>query len=133
MKADENNLVAICVLQNNNGEFLLVSRKNNLAHFGFPGGKVEPEEDLATAAVRELFEETGISILPSEIEHVYGSEYRGFSVQSFLCSKVVYLSGIAVGPEGTMMKWTKDEEELTSGPFSDYNRELLSAIKEKKC
>lgn len=44
------------------GRILLVRRANppDAGRWGFPGGKIEPGEPIETAAVRELFEETGI-------------------------------------------------------------------------
>ena len=43
-------------------EILLVSRKNppDVGLWGFPGGKMEFGESMEQAAVRELFEETGV-------------------------------------------------------------------------
>jgi 8-oxo-dGTP diphosphatase len=43
-------------------EILLVSRKNppDVGLWGFPGGKMEFGESMEEAAVRELFEETGV-------------------------------------------------------------------------
>jgi 8-oxo-dGTP diphosphatase len=42
--------------------FLLVQRRNppDAGLWGYPGGKIEPGETIAEAAVRELHEETGI-------------------------------------------------------------------------
>lgn len=41
---------------------LLVSRKDSPGDWGFPGGKVEPGESIYNAMVREVEEETGVSI-----------------------------------------------------------------------
>ena len=37
------------------------------AHYAFPGGQVEPGEDLIDCAARELAEEVGVRIAPSEV------------------------------------------------------------------
>jgi 8-oxo-dGTP diphosphatase len=52
---------AIAVMRHED-RFLLVRRANppDPGRWGFPGGKVEPGETVAAAAVRELFEETGV-------------------------------------------------------------------------
>jgi 8-oxo-dGTP diphosphatase len=48
---------------------LLVSRKNppDVGMWGFPGGKIEFGEAIADAAVRELFEETGVQAIFSGV------------------------------------------------------------------
>ena len=55
--------VVAAVIFNPNGEFLLAQRPAGKAYAGyweFPGGKVEPGEDTASALKRELHEELGI-------------------------------------------------------------------------
>jgi mutator protein MutT len=44
------------------GQALLVRRAHSpdMGKWGFPGGKIEPGETVRDAAVRELFEETGL-------------------------------------------------------------------------
>ena len=46
------------------GRLLLVRRANEPAagRWSLPGGRVEPDEDPQTAAVREVAEETGLSV-----------------------------------------------------------------------
>jgi 8-oxo-dGTP pyrophosphatase MutT (NUDIX family) len=124
--------VAIVVVENNNGEYLLVSRKNNILHFGFPGGGVEEGEEIVDAAVRELKEETGIEIESADLGFLFFSGFLNKDVTTFLCKKKFDLSGISVGPEGTMMKWTDQQNEIVSGPFHSYNGDLFEALKNKK-
>lgn len=50
-------------------EILLVSRKNrpDIGLWGFPGGKMEFGETMADAAVRELYEETGVHAVATQV------------------------------------------------------------------
>src|SRR5260370_13576286 len=54
-----------------NDEVLLVrhteSSNNPADTYGIPGGRIEPGEEPRSAAVREVFEETGLSIEPSSL------------------------------------------------------------------
>jgi len=52
------------------GEILLIQRADN-AHWGLPGGHVEPGESVAQAAVREVLEETGFEIEVGRLIGVY--------------------------------------------------------------
>ena len=53
---------AVVILENENGEYLMVHRVTKPLGWGFPGGKPEIEDiNLAATATRELFEETNIS------------------------------------------------------------------------
>jgi 8-oxo-dGTP pyrophosphatase MutT (NUDIX family) len=64
--------VGACVLVvNNDGQVLLTRRTSTMRTFPnawvLPGGSVDPGEDLATCAVRELQEETGVLIDPATL------------------------------------------------------------------
>ena len=74
-----------------NGEILLIKRADN-AHWGLPGGHVEPGESVAQAAVREVLEETGFAIEVDRLIGVY-SEPDQQTVQSSSgeCSQFVNL------------------------------------------
>ncbi len=58
-------------IRNDKGEFLLLKRSEdsntNPGKWDLPGGKLEREEILEEAVVREVWEETEISIVPGEI------------------------------------------------------------------
>ncbi|MEM0899741.1 MAG: NUDIX domain-containing protein [Pseudomonadota bacterium] len=54
--------LAVSSIVHHDGQYLLVKRANppSKDQWAFPGGRVEPEEDIRVAAIRELREETGL-------------------------------------------------------------------------
>ncbi|WP_102226548.1 NUDIX hydrolase [Acidimangrovimonas sediminis] len=62
-------VVAVLAVVARGAEVLLVRRANppDAGLWGYPGGKVEAAETLAEAAVRELFEETGVRAHPGRV------------------------------------------------------------------
>ncbi|HEU4428062.1 MAG TPA: NUDIX domain-containing protein [Myxococcota bacterium] len=57
------------------GELLLMQRSDN-RHWGLPGGYVELGESVASAAAREVFEETGVRIEVGKLIGVYSDPAR---------------------------------------------------------
>lgn len=53
------------VIQYCNGKVLL-QKRSDLGVWGLPGGNAEPEEDLKSVIRREVFEETGLTIIDVE-------------------------------------------------------------------
>ena len=61
---------ASAVVVNDSGEILLHRRSDN-GKWSLPGGSVDPGEQPADAAVREVYEETGIKVVPLRLCGVY--------------------------------------------------------------
>jgi 8-oxo-dGTP pyrophosphatase MutT (NUDIX family) len=61
------------IIFNDAGEVLLQLRTDNQL-WALPGGAIEPGEEPADAVIREVWEETGLRILPLRISGVYGGE-----------------------------------------------------------
>ncbi len=56
-------LTIMCMVYKENGEFLVQDRlKNDWPGITFPGGKVEKEELIEESCIREMKEETGLTV-----------------------------------------------------------------------
>ncbi len=85
--------VAVGVLINTKGEFLLTSRPEGKVYAGyweFPGGKVEPGESVEQALRRELIEELGIEISAAEPWKVELMDYPHARVRLHFCKVRVW-------------------------------------------
>ncbi len=64
---------AAAIILNDKNEVLLQQRSDN-HKWGVPGGAVEPGEEPAAAVIREVKEETGLTIRPERIVGIYGGK-----------------------------------------------------------
>jgi len=121
--------VAVGIVKDAQGR-VLVSRRAVDAHQGglweFPGGKVEPGEEIEVALVREFREELGVEVLASEalmlIEHDYGDKQVRLDVR-----RVTRWQGEARGLEGQPLAWQLPEE-LRDWSFPAANAPILSRL-----
>jgi len=105
---------------------LLVRRRRGDPGLGevweFPGGKREPGETLAEAAVRETREETGLAVragpLLCAVCHAYAD--RRVALHAYLCPPVG-------SPEVARGTWIAPAE-LRDRPIPEANRPILDAI-----
>ena len=99
--------VAVGVLIDGQGRFLLTSRPEGKVYAGcweFPGGKVEPGENIEQALRRELQEELGITIGPVTPWQVELMDYPHARVRLHFC-KVYAWQGEFEMREGQAMAW----------------------------
>lgn len=66
------------VIENAAGEILLQQR-SDFGLWGLPGGNAEPGEDITTSIIREVFEETGLTI-SDPVPFGFGSDPKRESV-----------------------------------------------------
>jgi 8-oxo-dGTP diphosphatase len=83
------------VLRNEKSEILLLRRSENShsnpGKWDLPGGKLNRREPLEEAAVREVWEETGISIVPGDI-----AGYVTFELPDKKVIAIVYDGGYVI-------------------------------------
>lgn len=99
--------VAVGVLIDGDGRFLLTSRPQGKVYAGyweFPGGKVEAGETIEQALRRELHEELGITIGAAQPWQVTTHDYPHALVRLHFC-KVFVWTGAFEMREGQQMAW----------------------------
>lgn len=100
------------------GAVLLVRRANppDAGRWGFPGGKIEPGETIRQAAVRELYEETGLRATAGRIftaVDVFDRDRRGglrrhFVLIAVLCRDAAGM--LAPGGDAREARWFHPDE-----------------------
>lgn len=119
IKSQDNKGAGVLVV-NKEGKVLL-GRRSDTGQWSTPGGHVDPGEDFAEAAIRELREETGL-IGKDPVEMNSGS-YRGFSTKQYVCTS--YRGKLKSNGEMLNLHFM-DVSEIPWTNLTDYARDALS-------
>jgi len=121
--------VAVAVIRNHAGEVFVTLRPEHVHQGGlweFPGGKVEMQESVYDALVREIHEENGIDILRAR--PLIKIPYRYPDKQVLLdVWEVLEFSGTAHGREGQACQWVS-REKLKQLKFPAANHPIITAV-----
>src|SRR5580704_13117649 len=110
---------------------LLITRRPDDVHLAglweFPGGKVEPDESLKTALIREIDEEIGVRIEVLDeffqVEHHYPT--RSVQLHFFDCRIV---SGEPRALQVADLRWVRPTE-LDQFQFPEADQELIARLR----
>jgi 8-oxo-dGTP diphosphatase len=122
--------VAAAVIVNDRGHVLLARRPDHVHQGGlweFPGGKLEPFEDIRQALVRELEEELGLTPTASRPLIKVRHEYPDKSVLLDVW-RVDGWRGTPHGREGQPVEWVA-AEALTRRAFPEANLPIVTAAR----
>lgn len=123
--------VAVAVIVRD--ERVLIARRPDHLHQGglleFPGGKVEPGETVQRALIREIAEETGLTVPEDSLEPLIGIRHDYGDRRVFLdVWRTRSARGEPEGLEGQAVEWVVPGE-LRDRDFPEANRPIIRALR----
>lgn len=125
-KTESVELTTLCLIRRGD-EYLLQNRvKKDWAGYTLPGGHVEPGESIVDAVVREMKEETGLTIINPKLCGVkqFPIEKGRYIVFLFVADE---FTGEVISSEEGEMHWIPKEELATIKTVDDFE-ELLQVM-----
>ncbi|MCT2534883.1 (deoxy)nucleoside triphosphate pyrophosphohydrolase [Aquibacillus koreensis] len=107
--------VVAAIIENENEEILCALRSPEMVipnMWEFPGGKVEEEEDIHSALIREIQEELDCTIETIELFHDHTHEYDAFII-NLIAIKSKIVKGTPKKSEHSKLIWL-NRKNLTS-------------------
>lgn len=120
------------------GNILMVSRKDG-SGFGLPGGKVDLDENLHEACIREIFEETNLDIdnVDMFLKPIYAQFIEGFWCTCFIAVRengkpfqVVTKENIQQKEAGVIPQFLTEDYFKYHSAYNQYNYGVSSSYKE---
>ncbi len=123
------------VLRNEKGEFLLLKRSENShsnpGKWDLPGGKLVRGETLEEAVVREVWEETGISIVPGEIAGYATFELPDKKVIAVIYDGGYFIADVKLSYEHLEYTWISPDSILELDALPDHFKEFFKRFAEE--
>ena len=118
----------LIMVENEQGQLLVEDRKApDWPGICFPGGHVEPGEAFTTAAIRETYEETGLTISDPRLVGVKQFQTKHDERYVVFFYKATKFTGTLTSSDEGEVFWT-DREELTDRPMVTDFLEMLKVF-----
>lgn len=114
------------IVVNPAGQVLVIRRADN-GHWEPPGGVLELDESFEQGVVREVLEETGISVSVDRLTGVYKNMNRGVVALVFRCTPTD--SMVRTSDEATSVRWI-NPERVTGFMDDAYAVRIIDALTE---
>lgn len=126
--------VGCVVILNKDDKILCVTRRHQQVH-GLPGGKIDPQEDIAVGASRELYEETNLKVNPEHLEKIYEEYEEENGLRKYFTStfyvhykNVLNISELKQMEDGIIPKWLTWDEFQSNDAFPVYDEQVKIAL-----
>ncbi len=123
------NQVAVGVIRDKSGNFCITKRKSGKhleGYWEFPGGKVELDESVGQALVREIKEEVGISVLQYELVDIVKFDY-GTKLVELHFYLILDFDGVVVANEQQALKFVS-KSELAKYKLPEANYQVIDKL-----
>ena len=119
-------LTVLCLLQNRDRILLQNRVKKDWEGYTLPGGHVEPGESFVDAVVREMKEETGLTIISPKLAGIKQFPIKNGRYIVLLYKAEKYTGDLCSSEEG-QMEWVR-YDQLSELNTVDYFEDLLKVI-----
>lgn len=123
------NKAAVVILLNDRQEVLVLKRSPHSNSFpnrwNFPGGGVEPGEDIREAAVREMKEEANLEINEKDLKYFDVLYFPSLTIHFFITDK--FKNTIQINHESSEYQWASIKE-LRELQFIGPNQKMIDDI-----